>query len=46
MTHVKIFVGQQHATVSAGTEYAKTVKGNSHYWGMLIYIALVGKALP
>jgi hypothetical protein len=29
-----------------GAEYAKTVKGNSELWGMLICIALVWKALP
>ncbi len=46
MTHVQVIVGQQHTTVSAGTEYAKTVKGNSELWGMLICIALVWKALP
>ena len=46
MTHVQVIVGQQHTTVSAGPEYAKTVKCNSELWGMLIYIALVGKALP
>lgn len=25
MTHVQVFVGQQHTTISAGAEYAKTV---------------------
>ena len=46
MTHVQVIVGQQYTTVSAGTEYAKTVKCDSELWGMLICIALVGKALP
>jgi len=26
MTHVQVFVGQQHTIISAGTKYAKTVK--------------------
>ena len=46
MTLVQVIVGQQHTSLSAGTKYAKTVKCDSEEGGMLICIALVGKALP